>query len=73
MADPVEHAPMLTVNVLVSTDTWVYRAISKTENTMYIMGEDSLLKARRAAKELLRQGYLVHDPEPRGKVTWIPK
>lgn len=72
MADPIEKTPMLVVNTLTATDLFVFRAISKTENIMYVIGDSTLLRARKAAHELLRQGYLVHDPVARGLAKWIP-
>jgi hypothetical protein len=71
MADPVENAPMVTVQKLSFADTWVYRAIDKRENVGYILGNDSLQKARRDAKYLLKLGMIVHDPIPRGHAKWL--
>ena len=71
MAQAAENAPMVTVEKLSLGDTWVYRAIDKKENVCYILGNDSLYKARRDAKYLLKLGMLVHDPVERGKAKWL--
>ena len=71
MAQAAEDAPMVTVGKLSPTDTWVFRAIDKNENVCYILGNDSLYKARRDAKYLLKLGMLVHDPVPRGHAKWL--
>lgn len=72
MADPVENAPMLTVNTLTLDDRWIFRAVNPRENTLYIMGEATYDRAYKAAQILQAQGHIVEVPQERGKVKWIP-
>ena len=63
MAEHARDAPMVVVDATQPHEGWIFRAIDKTENVMYIIGGDSLINARRQAKELIRQGYLI-DGDP---------
>jgi hypothetical protein len=70
MAEHARDAPMVVVDATQPHEGWIFRAIDKTENVMYIIGGDSLVNARRQAHALLRDGFLVEDPIRKEHRTW---
>jgi hypothetical protein len=70
MAEHARDAPMVVVDATQPHEGWIFRAINKTENVMYIIGSDTLENGRRQAHVLLREGYLVEDPIRKEHRTW---
>ena len=70
MAEHTQDAPMAKIDTTDAQDEWIFRAIDKQQNVMYVVGRDTLINARRRAHELLREGYLVEDPIRKEARTW---
>lgn len=70
MAEHAQDAPMAQVYAVKATDAWVFRAISRVENTLYVIGAPSRQRAFIYARELANQGYLVDTPTSRGSAPW---
>jgi hypothetical protein len=70
VADPASSAPLVVVDTTEVSDSWIFRAIDKRENVMYIIGADTRTNARRKAHVLLRENYLVEDPIRKEDRRW---
>jgi hypothetical protein len=71
MAEPLDTAlPPMTVDKTQPGDNYIWRAIDKKLNVLYIYGRPDLLNARRLAHEQVRKGWLVENPIPKEQRRW---